>query len=614
MQTIAILSFGSILQRMPSHNPRFTPPTSALPLGLLALFLLLLSGSLGLLYSTVSVSDLHAVRHAIYQRNEMPEFVLAVTARGLALLRAGLWAVALLSAAVVAYQFRRQRIIGELRLLRQQGRAVTHSVGLSIRALSKLEWLIAGVLLLGILALRLYYCWVYPLGTDEIATYDYFVSGGAVAITSFYPIPNNHILFSLCCWVVSWFTPHDILVLRLPTLLISSIGTVVAYALLIRLANFRVATLAVGLFCLSPFTLYYSIAGRGYFLLIVLALGQFFATLAVLHARRYQQLAWAAFVVLGVLGMYTIPTYIYPLFSLGIWIAFTCIQRREGKQFITLLSATALIAAGTLLVYGPVISISGLRLLIANEYIAPQTPTEFWHSYSLYLHQPARELFGHERFSVGGFVVLVVMALVALPFMPRNWQRIALPALALTLLPFLYMPLQLVYSPARVLLYAVFFFFVAVALATDLLLERLRLPDRVAVIGIGLAVSLYGGYQVAHFRYTLWNAQRADLQLRQAYAWLRPQNPRQVYFEAPFHKLYFHHYALTTGYPLHLFEPSSAQATSYDFVVLERNAARPTPWLTPSTYHPVHTDDRVTIYGAGPAPTTQPASAVRGGK
>lgn len=595
-------------------NPRITTSSSALPLGLLALFFLLISGSLGLLYSTVSVADLHAVRHAIYQRNEMPEFALAVTARSLALLRAGLGGVALLSAAVVAYGVVRRRLAPEMQLVWQQWQAVAHGVGQSVRALSKLERLIAGLLLLGILALRLYYFRVYPLGTDEIATYDYFVTGGPVAITSFYPIPNNHILFSLSCWVVSWFTSHDVLVLRLPTLLISSLGTVMAYALLTRLTNFRVATLAVGLFCLSPFTLYYSIAGRGYFLLIVLALGQFFATLALLHFVRYRQLAWAAFVVLGVLGMYTIPTYIYPLFSLGFWIAFTFIRRRQIGQLVMLAGATTLVAAGTLLAYGPIMSISGLRLLIANDYIAPQTPTEFWTSYALYLHQPARELFGHERFSVGGFVVLLLASLVALPLLPRNWRRIALPALALTLLPFLYMPLQLVYSPARVLLYAVFFFFVAVALAADIAMQRLRLPNRLALIGLGLLVSIYGTYQVAHFRYTLRHAQREEQQLREAYTWLQAQKPHRVFFEAPFHKLYFHHYALTTGYPLHLFETSSAQSLTYEFVVRENTAAKPTPWLTPGTYHSVYSDAWVTVYGAGLAPATQPPPASRGGK
>jgi hypothetical protein len=599
---------------MPSLNPRITPTSSALPAGLLALFFLLLSSGLGLLYSTVSVADLQAVRYAIYQRNEMPEFALAASSRSYALLRAGLWGVALVSGATVAYGVLHRRLLPEMRLVGQQWQAVVRSVGQSVRELSGLERLIGGVLLLGILALRLYYFRVYPLGTDEIATYDYFVSGGPVAITSFYPIPNNHILFSLSCWMVSWFTSHDVLVLRLPTLLISSAGTVVAYALLVRLANFRVATLTVGLFCLSPFTLYYSVAGRGYFLLIVLALGQFFATLALLRFGRYRQLAWVAFVVLGVLGMYTIPTYIYPLFSLGLWIAFTCIRRRDGRLLFTLAGATALVAGGTLLAYGPIISISGLRLLIANDYIAPQTPAEFWESYALYLHQPARELFGHERFSVGGFVLLLLAALAALPFMSRSWRQIALPALVLTLLPFLYMPLQLVYSPARVLLYAVFFFFVAVSLAADVAVQRLRLPNRLALPGLGLLVGIYGVYQVAHFRYTLRNAQREEQQLREAYTWLRAQKPHRVFFEAPFHRLYFHHYALTTGYPLHLFETSSAQTMVYDFVVRENTATKPTPWLTPGTYHAVYSDARVTVYGAGPAPATQPHPASRVGK
>ncbi|UOQ77034.1 hypothetical protein MUN84_21670 [Hymenobacter sp. 5516J-16] len=456
-----------------------------LPLSLLALFFLALGGSLGLLYSWVSLADLQALRQGIYGRNEMPEFVLQATPARLALLRWSLLGVAAAAAALVAYLLRSGRFQREIRELRQQLQEASHSVAQAVQQTSRTEKLLAALLLLGVLGLRLYYFRVYPLSTDEVATYDYFVRGGLVASTSFYPIPNNHILFSLSCWVGSWFTTNDVLVLRLPTLLISLAGTAAAYALLIRVTNFRTATLAVGLFCLSPLCLYYAMAGRGYFLLIVLALGQFFAMLAVLHAPRYEQLGWGLFIITGVLGLYTIPTYAYPLVSLGFWMGVVFLRRGNLAGLRRLAAATLLVAAGALVAYGPVIGVTGLRALAANQYIAPQYLAEFWQSYGLYLYQPARELFGHEQLSVPGFVVMLAAVLLVLPVLPHRWRRVALPAAVLVLLPFVFMPVQRVYSPARVLLYGTFFFFLGVAAFGEWVLQRLRVSRPLALVGLG---------------------------------------------------------------------------------------------------------------------------------
>lgn len=591
---------------------------SALPLGLLALFFLVLSTSLAVLYSGVSIPDLHALRQAIYARNEMPEFVLQVTPGRYAALRWGLWAVATVAAATVGYQLRSGRLALELRGLWQSLREAAHSVGQAVAGLSALEKLLAGLLLGSVLALRLYYARVYPLSTDEIATYDYFVSGGSVASTSFYPIPNNHILFSLSCWVVSWFTLNDVLVLRLPTLLISLVGTVLAWALLVRITTFRVATLAVGLFSLSPLSLYYAMAGRGYFLLIVLAIAQFFAALAVLHSARYRQVGWGLFIITGVLGLYTIPTYAYPLVSLGAWVGLVLLRRRDTAGLASLLGASALVVAGALVAYAPVISVSGLRALAANSYIAPQSLTDFWRSYALYLLKPARELFGHEQLSAPGFVLLLLATIVVTPSLPPSWRRMALPALLLVLLPFVFMPIQRVYSPARVLLYAAFFFFVGVAVLGEWLLRRLRVPPQLGLACIGVVLCLYGIYQAAHFRYAVRSAQNMARQLEGSYAWLRTRQPRRVYFESPFHKLYFHHYALTTGYPLHLFEATSAPGTRFDYVVIAHGQTQLPPWCTPPAYRRVYSDEGATIYQAqrGPASYPHPTLAMppRAGK
>ena len=107
-----------------------------------------------------------------------------------------------------------------------------------------------------LVVIRSWYLLNYPLGTDEVASYDYFVREGPLAITSFYPIPNNHIFFNLLAWPLAEAGLSPRLVMRLPTLLLGTVGTVAAYALLARLLGARLATLVTGLVNLGPLWVY----------------------------------------------------------------------------------------------------------------------------------------------------------------------------------------------------------------------------------------------------------------------------------------------------------------------------------------------------------------------
>ncbi|UYZ60413.1 hypothetical protein [Hymenobacter latericus] len=570
--------------------------------GALALFFLLLSAGLLLLYGPTSGAELQALRSVLYGRNEMPEFVLQATPARLAVLRAVLAGATALAAGVLLQCGRAGRLLPELRHLGLALRRLLAGLAETVRALSGAERLVAALLLAGLLALRIHYLRVHALGTDEIATYDYFVRGGPLAITGFYPIPNNHVLFSLLSYpLVGLGIRHDVLVLRLPTLLISSAGTVLLYAMLARVLTFRVATLAVGLFCLAPLALYYSVAGRGYFLLVNLAAGQFFAMLAVLHYSHYQRLGWLAFVMLGVLGLYTIPTYAYVLVSVGGWLALSFGAARRWRALGALATAAGLIGAGAALAYAPIVCVSGLPALTANQYIAPQTQAEFWGAYGAFLLKPARELFGHDTLADELFIGAVLACLLSLRWLPARWRRVGAPCLFVVLLPFVLMPLQRVYAPSRVLLYASLFFFVAAVLAGEWVLLRLRLAARTGwALGL-LLLAGYAWFQVVHFRHHIGRAAHTDAYLRRAYAWLRPRQPQRVYFAAPFHKLYFHHYATIEQYPLQLFEAASAQGQQYDFLVVAHDQPPAPRWVRAPAYRPVYTDAEVTIFAAGRA-------------
>lgn len=55
-------------------------------------------------------------------------------------------------------------------------------------------------LVIVLLGVRIWYLLQYPLSTDEVGSYDFFVAHGPLTISSYYPIPNNHIFYNLLAW------------------------------------------------------------------------------------------------------------------------------------------------------------------------------------------------------------------------------------------------------------------------------------------------------------------------------------------------------------------------------------------------------------------------------
>lgn len=82
--------------------------------------------------------------------------------------------------------------------------------------------------LLGLLVLiRVWYMAYYPVEVDEVTSYDKFVWNGPRVITTFYPIPNNHVLYNLLAWPFAVLGLSTRLVMRLPTVLLGTLGTAV---------------------------------------------------------------------------------------------------------------------------------------------------------------------------------------------------------------------------------------------------------------------------------------------------------------------------------------------------------------------------------------------------
>jgi hypothetical protein len=573
---------------------------------------------LGLLFGWADYGQVQALGRVVYHENQFVRLPLAATPARLAGLRwvlglAGL--VGILGMAALRRQVAAGPLGAEWRGLRRQLRRWQQQRPAVAQAS-------ALVLLALLAAVRGWYLLRYPLSTDEVGSYDFFVQHGLLAITSFYPIPNNHILYNLLAWPLAQAGLPPLLAMRLPGLLLGLAGTAAGYVLLTRLAGERLALAITGLTGMAPLWAYYAVAGRGYFVQIGLLQVGFFATIALLRAApAYPRLAWLGFVASSILGLYLIPTYAYPLISLGLGLGSGLLWQRRWRALGNLAVAGVAIGLVVLLLYSPVAAISGWDRLVGNHYVTAKTPAQFWPTYRAFLYETAASLFGpHLRVSgplwlgtalAGGGISWYLLRGTAAPR-----RTAALLSWLLLALPLVLMAAQRVYAPTRMLLYLTFFGYLLLALWLQRAVRWRSIPARGQLLLIMGGVTALGGYRLHENQGQLRALRLESQRLEAAYHWLRAQpaprhQPPRVWLHAAFHELFFAHYELQTSAARRLLmvtQRVTTPAGGYDYLVIGKRAedrALPRPG---AGYEARYEDALVTIYQKR-APALPPAPA-----
>ena len=538
---------------------------------------------------------------------------LALTPGRYAALRAGAWALlggglvgALALLRTAAYRRPQQR-------LGKEACRVVAALGRTVRRWSGPERAVAGGLLLAIFLVQLLWFVTDPLGPDETASYDDFVYRGAVAVTSFYPIPNNHVFYNFLSWELAHLFPGQVrVIMRLPSLLAATAGTALSYALLAHFRNFRVATVVTALFGLTRLTIIYAASGRGYYVQIVCIQLAFFATMGLVTAHPYRRLAWAVFVGSSILGLYTIPTYAGPLLALGLvlGVAGLGFEPRYRRRFWgQCLLAGAIVGTTAAALYAPVGCVSGWPRLLANRYIVSNSLATFWHQGPAHLYETVNALLGPVRPGLVGTALL--LALTPLALLRSGWlgrgQWLAWGCWALLVTPMVLVVVQRVFIPARVLIYATYFLFLLAALGADFVAARWR-GRWVGRVPAGLLWALVAfrvvelGTQVP----ALFQTQREEEAVVRSYRWLRAQPLGAVFLAAPYHQFMFFHYGLLNGHPLALHSQYRA-GQRYPYLVWMKALDRPA-WATALPYRTVYEDPQIVIYAlVVPSAGTPPA-------
>lgn len=227
---------------------------------------------------------------------------------------------------------------------------------------SKTEKQIILLLFFCLLVMRLLFLFNWEYYEDEAFSYQYLVSKGILTTLTYYPGPNNHVLYNLICSFLNYSSLSEIWVMRLPSVIVSGLIFYICIPLLKTKFDFRTSLIISLLtqFCFNFFL--YSFQGRGYALEVLFVVLAFYGLYKNSKGRDENYIF--LFIVSSVLGLYTIPIFVYPLISI---VTFNLLLNRI--DFKTLFYSCVVIGGGAVLCYFPIFIVSGVDSVVANDWV-----------------------------------------------------------------------------------------------------------------------------------------------------------------------------------------------------------------------------------------------------
>jgi hypothetical protein len=209
----------------------------------------------------------------------------------------------------------------------------------------------------------------YPIDFDEADTYMLFSSQGPLVAATFYPLPNNHILFSIITSVTSMLPIDPVYALRLPLLPIGLLLIISMFGFLKKHFTDAAALLGVSFFIAAYPLFIYSFLARGYLLLLFFYVLSLYAIFELCFSNMHKKRHSYLLVLASVAGLYTIPSFIYALAGLYLFAFVVLLQQKKNAAIIRLVRSGFVIALLAAILYLPVLI--SVKWSLLKPYMTP---------------------------------------------------------------------------------------------------------------------------------------------------------------------------------------------------------------------------------------------------
>lgn len=209
----------------------------------------------------------------------------------------------------------------------------------------------------------------YPIDFDEADTYMLFSSQGPLVAATFYPLPNNHILFSIITSLTGMLPIDPVYALRLPLLPIGMLVIISMFGFLKRHFTDTAALLGLSFFIAAYPLFIYSFLARGYLLLLLFYIIALYAIFELCFSNGYKKRHSYLLVLASVGGLYTIPSFLYALAGLFLFAFAALAMQKKNTAIIRLVKSGFIISLVTAILYLPVLI--SVKWSLLKPYMTP---------------------------------------------------------------------------------------------------------------------------------------------------------------------------------------------------------------------------------------------------
>lgn len=320
------------------------------------------------------------------------------------------------------------------------------------------------VFILGVaIIVRFYFINALPVLYDEAFSFIIYGNKPLFILTSYYTYPNNHLLHTIFMHFSYELFGNSVFAIRLPVFVSGMVLLPLVYLFVRRLSNKQVALITMALTAVAKPMILYSVYARGYMIIAVIFILSLIVAQSIIS--KPERSKWILLSVLTALGIYTVPTYLFAVGGVYVWLAISLWNTISKKYvFIGVILSSLTGVVLSLALYSPIILFSGIKSIVANDYVS--------YRYQINELMPAvKETFGELYSNFSSVIPLTLLLLLIAGF----------------LMSFFFMPMLVLY-----IAFALYFL-------SFILLQRMVPPERavIFVVPILLAGCSYGLHLLA---------------------------------------------------------------------------------------------------------------------
>ncbi len=278
----------------------------------------------------------------------------------------------------------------------------------------------------------------HPMRYDEAFAFLMFAAPNSARDWLNYLAPNNHVLHTLASHAAMRLGGDAPAIVRMPAFFAGVAIVPFAASLAVRLSGRRLAGIcAAAMVATSSILVEYSTNARGYSAVCLAAIVMAISATSICRDVRRKS-PWAIWTIVAAAGLFTIPVMLYPIGILTVVMILQAAMTKPSPParrifFIRLAFSLAGVAALTAVLYAPVVYFSGVKAIVANEFVTPIALSEVVGR----LPGVAGETLAHWRRDTTIMRdLLIVVGLVAATLMAvrKRWLLPALPVASVVLL------------------------------------------------------------------------------------------------------------------------------------------------------------------------------------